>query len=82
MSVASVHRSPVRISIDDSIKVPLAEIDVSDWCRQIQDVQDAIMDEIEETFRSASPCERQSLINAMNAVHELQRIANRIRAKA
>jgi len=53
----------------------ILQTDSDDWSRHIQEVQDAIMDEIEETFQTAGPLERQSLINAMNAVHELQRIA-------
>jgi hypothetical protein len=55
---------------------------LDDWCGQIQEVQDAIMDEIEDSFQTATPTERQSLINAMNAVHELQRLAGRVRAKS
>jgi hypothetical protein len=70
----------VRPTID--VKAPIRECELDDWSRQIQEVQAAIMEEIEDTFRTATPMERQSLVNAMNTVHELQRIANRIRAKA
>ena len=45
------------------------------WLRRIEEVQDAIMEEMEDCFQTASPMERQSLINAMNTVRELKRLA-------
>ena len=45
-----------------------------DLFRRIEDAQDAIMDYIEDSFESASPAERQSMINAMNSVLELRRL--------
>jgi NifB/MoaA-like Fe-S oxidoreductase len=41
----------------------------------IQHAQDDIMDEIEESFQSTGPTQRHQLINAMNAVHRLNRIS-------
>jgi Spy/CpxP family protein refolding chaperone len=40
----------------------------------IQDAQDAIMDQIEDTFQTASQSERESLTNAMNSLRELRRL--------
>ena len=47
----------------------------NDWLRRIEEVQDAILEEMEDSFQTASPMERQSLINAMNTVTELKRLA-------
>ncbi len=46
----------------------------SDLFRRIEHAQDAIMDYIEDSFESASPAERQSMINAINSVRELRRL--------
>jgi hypothetical protein len=41
---------------------------------RIQDAQDAVMDQIEHLFPTASPSERQALTNALNSLRELQRL--------
>ena len=43
--------------------------------QRLQEAQDAIMDEIEDSFHSASLTERQALINAMNSLRELRRVS-------
>jgi hypothetical protein len=45
-----------------------------DLSRRIQEAQDAVMDYIEDSFEVASQSERQSMINAMNSLRELQRL--------
>jgi len=42
----------------------------------IRDAQDAVMEELEDTFQTARPTERQSLINAINALREQRRLKN------
>jgi hypothetical protein len=46
----------------------------ADLFRRIEEAQDAIMDHMEDWFESASPAERQSMINAMNSLLELRRL--------
>jgi len=49
--------------------------DPGSFPHRLQEAQDAIMDEIEDSFDTASLTERQALINAMNALHELRRVS-------
>jgi hypothetical protein len=42
--------------------------------QHIREARDAVMDEIEDTFQTASQTDRQSLIHAMNSLEELRRI--------
>jgi hypothetical protein len=42
---------------------------------RLREAQDAIMDEIEDSFQTASLTERQALIRAMNTLHELRRLS-------
>lgn len=42
--------------------------------QRIREAQDAIMDEIEDSFETASQSERQSMINAMNSLRQLRRL--------
>jgi hypothetical protein len=43
--------------------------------RRIQDAQEAIMNEIEDSFHTASQSERQALLSAMKALRELRRVS-------
>jgi hypothetical protein len=52
------------------------EKDARKLSQRIQDAQDAVMDHIEDSFQPAGQTERQSLINAMNALRELRRICD------
>jgi len=60
----------------------ILETDPDNLSQRIQDAQDAIMDEIEDSFQTASSSERQALINAMNGVRELRRISGNPRWKS
>ena len=50
----------------------IVESDQENLAQRIQEARDAIMDKIEDSFQTATSTERQALINAMNAVHELE----------
>ena len=56
------------------VEAAIFERNPSDLFRRIENAQDAIMDHIEDSFESASPAERQSMINAMNSLLELRRL--------
>jgi hypothetical protein len=60
----------------DLVEVALFETHPDNLSKRIQDAQDAVMDEIEDSFQNASPSERQALGNAMNAVRELKRVSD------
>jgi hypothetical protein len=53
------------------------EPDSDNLSERIQDAQNAIMDEIEDTFHTASPGDRQALMNAMNALRKLGRVSGK-----
>jgi len=57
------------------VEAAIFETESENVSRRIQDAQDAVMDEIEDTFQTACPSERQALINAMNALRELRRVS-------
>ena len=59
----------------DLVEAAIFETESENACRRIQDAQDAVMDEIEDTFQTACASERQTLINAMNALRELRRVS-------
>jgi hypothetical protein len=46
----------------------------NDLPERIQDAQNAVMDEIETSYPTATETERQSLVNALNALRELRRM--------
>jgi hypothetical protein len=46
----------------------------SDLSQRIQEAQDAVMDEIETCYPTATDSERQSLVNALNALCEFRRM--------
>ena len=48
--------------------------------RRLQDAQDAVMDQIEDSFETASKSERQSMINAVNSLRELRRQVQSVRS--
>jgi replication-associated recombination protein RarA len=59
------------------VEAAIVESDPNNLSQRIQDAQNAIMDEIEDTFQTASPGDCRALINAMNAVRELGRASGR-----
>lgn len=65
-----------RRSWKDLVEVGIFETHSDNLSKRIQDAQNAIMDEIKDCFQSASPSERQALVNAMNAVRELKRLSD------
>ena len=71
--------SPTRPqrSWKELVEIAIFETDTDHLSQRIQDAQDAIMDEIEDSFQTASSSERQSLINAMNSVRELRRVSEK-----
>jgi hypothetical protein len=56
------------------VEAAIFETNIADLSRRIQDAHDALMDQIEDTFQTASQSERESLINAMNSLRELRRL--------
>jgi Spy/CpxP family protein refolding chaperone len=58
----------------DLVEAAIFETNPDNLSRRIQDAQDAIMDQIEDSFQSASQSERQAMINAMNSLRELRRL--------
>jgi hypothetical protein len=71
--------SPTRPqrSWKELVEIAIFETDADHLSQRIQDAQDAIMDEIEDSFQTASSSERQSLINAMNSVRGLRRVSEK-----
>jgi hypothetical protein len=59
------------------VEAAIFEPDPNNLSQRIHDAQNAIMDEIEDTFQTASPGYRQALINAMNAVREIGRVSGK-----
>jgi hypothetical protein len=57
------------------VEAAIFETNTDDLSRRIQDAQDAIRNQIEASFQTASESERQSLLNAMNSLWELRRLA-------
>jgi hypothetical protein len=76
MSNAPSPTRPLR-SWKELVEIAIFEVDPDNVSRRIQEAQDAIMDEIEDSFQAASSSERQSLIDAMNSVHELRRVSEK-----
>lgn len=60
---------------EDLFEAVVADTDTDDFPARIQEAQDAVMDEIEDSFSTASPSKRQALISAMNALRELRRMS-------
>lgn len=60
----------------DMVDALTVETDCANWAERIKNAQDAVMDEIEDSFFTAGPAERHALINAMNALRELRRISS------
>jgi len=56
------------------VEAVIFETNPDNLSRRIQDAQDAVMDQIEASFGTASQFERQSMINAMNSLRELRRL--------
>jgi len=56
------------------VEAAIFESNPNDLSRRIQDAQEALMDQIEDSFLTASQSERQSMINAMNSLRELRRL--------
>ena len=65
----------------DLVETAIFSTDPNNLVQTIQDAQDAIMDEIEDSFQTASQSERQALINAMNSMRELRRVSENPRCK-
>jgi hypothetical protein len=65
MGIAIPALTRYRRSWKELVEAAVFETDAP-LSQRIQDAQNAIMDEIEDSFQTTSPTERQSLINAMN----------------
>jgi len=57
------------------VEAAILETNPHELPQRIQDAQDAVMDEIEDSFHTASQSERQSLLGAINALRELRRVS-------
>src|SRR5882757_3124771 len=67
----------VQQNWQDLVEAAIFETDSENLTDRLQDAQNAVMDEIEDSFHTASPTERQSLINAMNSLRELRRVSEK-----
>jgi hypothetical protein len=56
------------------VEAAIFETDANSLSQRIQDAQDAVMDDIEESFQTANQVERQAMINAMNSLLALRRL--------
>jgi len=56
------------------VEAAIFETNADNLSQRIREAQDAIMDEIEDSFETASQSERQSMINAMNSLRQLRRL--------
>ena len=56
------------------VEAAIFETNADNLSQRIREAQDAIMDEIEDSFETASQSERQSMINAINSLRELRRL--------
>ncbi|HWX76167.1 MAG TPA: hypothetical protein VNY32_01755 [Candidatus Acidoferrales bacterium] len=56
------------------VEAAIFETNADNLSQRIREAQDAIMDEIEDSFDTASQSERQSMINAMNSLRQLRRL--------
>ncbi len=81
MSHAAPLHTRRQLNWKDLVEVATYETDQDNLSQRIQDAQDAIMDEIEDSFQHASPGERQALTNAMNAMRELRRTSENPRPR-
>jgi hypothetical protein len=73
MSTAIPALTCCERSWKELVEAEVFETDALNLSQRIQDAQNAVMDEIENSFQTACPTERQSLINTMNTVRELRR---------
>jgi len=67
----------VQQNWQDLVEAAIFETDFENLPGRLQDAQNSVMDEIEDTFHTASPTKRQSLINAMNSLRELRRVSEK-----
>jgi len=67
----------VQQNWQDLVEAAIFETDSENLPGRLQDAQNAVMDEIEDSFHTASSTERQSLINAMNSLRELRRVSEK-----
>jgi hypothetical protein len=58
----------------DLMQAAIIETACDDLSERILDAQNAVMDEIETSYPTATEIERQSLVNALNALRELRRM--------
>lgn len=72
MSPAARPFYMTRPNWKDLLDAAIFETDQERLIHRIQEARDAIMDEIEDSFQTASSSERQALISAMNVVRELE----------
>jgi hypothetical protein len=56
------------------VEAAIFETDPDSLSQRIQEAQDAVMDDIEESFQTSSQIERQAMINAMNSLLALRRL--------
>ena len=65
MNPAAQVPVPTHPNWRDLVEAVTLETDGTNWSQRIKDAQDAVMDEIEDSFCTASSAERQALINAI-----------------
>jgi hypothetical protein len=65
---------PVLRCWRDLMDAAIVETACDDLSDRILDAQNAVMDEIETSYPTATEIERQSLVNALNALRELRRM--------
>jgi len=74
MEYSPVGPDPISRCWRDLMNAAVVETACFDLFEWIQDAQNALMDEIETSFPTATEIERQSLVSALNALHELRRM--------
>ena len=76
------QHAPSQVHWRQLVDDELAETDRGNLGLNMQDAEDAVMDEIEDSFQTASPVRRHSLVNAINALRDTGRPSERPRWKA
>jgi hypothetical protein len=74
MENPQVGSNPLLRYWKDLMNAAVVEAACHDFSQRIQDAQNAVMDEIETSYPTATEIERQSLVNALNALRELRRM--------
>ena len=74
--IANAIPSPSGLIWKGLFEAALLEGNTLTLSQRLQDAQDAIMDEVEKSFQTASQRDRQSFISALNSLHELRKICD------